>query len=160
MKIRHTVYVETSTLSVLVARRSRNAEEAARQTLTRAWWKRRSDMAVFPSRVVRDEARLGDPKEAKKRLAIALLLTDLVVTQEAEELGVELINRGALPPKAATDALHLAVAAVHRMEFLVSWNCRHLVNTHVLNQAFRIFEPLGYNVPGVCTPDAFFGGAT
>ena len=158
MKLKPTVYVETSALSVLVARRSRNAEEAARQLLTRAWWKRRSEMALFTSRVVRDEARIGDPKEARKRLAIARTLTDLLVTPEAEDLAIELIKRCAMPPKATTDAFHLAVAAVHHMEFLVSWNCRHLVNTHILNQAFRIFERAGYNVPQVCTPDVFVGG--
>jgi hypothetical protein len=159
MKLKPTVYVETSTLSVLVARRSKNAEDAARQLLTRAWWKRRSEMALFTSRIVRDEVRMGDPKEAKKRLAIASMLTDLFVTPEAEDLAIELIKRGAMPPKANVDAFHLSVAAVHHMEFLVSWNCRHLVNTHILNQAFRIFEQAGYNVPQVCTPDAFFRGA-
>jgi predicted nucleic acid-binding protein len=160
MKLRPTVNVETRVLSVLVARRSKNPAEAARQTLTRFWWRRRAEMVLFTSRVVRDEVRIGDPKEAKKRLAIAQMLADLPVTREAEELGIELIKRGALPPKATADAFHLAVAAVHCMEFLVSWNCRHLVNTHILNQAFRIFEPAGYNVPRVCTPDAFFGVST
>ena len=155
MSGRRTVYVETSVVSVLVARRSKRAVEAARQTLTRAWWKRRNEMVLFTSRAVRDEIVIGDTREAEKRLAVARLFRDLPVTAEAEDLAQQLLRRGALPPKATTDALHLAIAAVHGMEFLVSWNCRHLVNTHVLKQAFRVFEPAGYNVPDVRTPESF-----
>jgi len=157
MKLRPTVYVETSVISVLVARRSRDPVEAARQTLTRAWWRRRTDIALFTSRVVRDECRLGDPKEAKKRLVLAGTMGDLAISLEAQELATQLLKRGALPAKADVDALHLALAAVHRMEYLVSWNCRHIVNTHILNQAFRVFEPAGYNVPNVFTPDVMLG---
>ncbi len=112
---------------------------------------------LFTSRVVRDECRLGDPRESKKRLAIAGTMGDLVVAIAAQELAKQLVQRGALPARADADALHLALAAVHRMEYLVSWNCRHIVNTHVLNQAFRIFELAGYNVPFVSTPDVFLG---
>jgi hypothetical protein len=155
MKERRKVYVETSALSVLVARRSLNAVELARQTLTRAWWKRRREMILFTSRAVRDEIATGDLREAKKRLAVAGLFIDLPVTAEAEDLAKQLLLRGALPAKAATDAIHLAVAAVHRMDFLVSWNCRHLVNTNTIRQAFRVFEPAGYNVPDLKTPESF-----
>jgi hypothetical protein len=153
MKAMPTVYLETSALSVLVARRSLSEVESARQVLTRAWWKRRGEMAIFTSRIVRDESATGDAREVKKRLAIAQTLADLPVGSDSEDLAAILMRRGALPAKAATDALHLAIATVHQMEYLVSWNCRHLVNTHILNQVFRVVEDEGYNVPRVLTPE-------
>jgi len=115
-------------------------------------------MALYTSRVVRDESRKGDPREVKKRLAVAATFSDLAVTPEAEDLATRLIDRGVLPAKANLDAYRLAIAAMYRMEYLVSWNCRHIVNTDVLTQAFRILGPAGYNLPRVCTPDVFMRG--
>ncbi len=105
-------------------------------------------------RIVRDESATGDAREIKKRLAVARTLTDLAVTLKAEELAAILMRRGALPAKAATDALHLAIATIHKMDYLVSWNCRHLVNTHILNQVFRVLKTEGYNMPQVQTPES------
>jgi hypothetical protein len=152
VKLRPTVLVETTVLSYLVARRSRDPVFAARQVLTRTWWKKRHDFVLFTSSTVREEAAVGDPREAKKRLAIVSTMGLLDLTPEAEELAAKLIKRGALPEKALPDALHLAIAAVTRMEYLASWNYRHLVNGHIQQQVFRIIMECGYNMPDIRTP--------
>lgn len=152
MKLRPTVLVETTVLSYLVSRRSRNPVYAAQQVLTREWWKRRQEFALFTSTTVREESQLGDPREVKKRLAIARTMDLLPLTTEAEELAAILIRRGALPRKAQTDALHLAIAAVSRMEYMASWNYWHLVNGHIQQQVYRVISGLGYNMPDIRTP--------
>jgi len=153
MKPRPTVFVETTVLSYLVSRKAREQIYAARQTLTRAWWKQRHEFALFTSTTVRAECELGDPREVTKRLAVAGTMGLLQLTAEAEDLGEALVKLGALPEKAQTDALHLAVAAVGRMEFVASWNYRHLINRHIQQQVFRIMQHRGYNMPEVRTPE-------
>lgn len=154
MKPRPTVLVETTVLSYLVARRSRNPVYAARQTLTREWWKQRGYFALFTSATVLEECRIGDPREAKKRLAIAGTMGLLPLTEEAEDLAAKLVKRGAFPVKALTDALHLATATVARIDFVASWNHKHLANDHVQAQVRKIVAEMRYTMPRVRTPDS------
>ena len=129
-----TVYVETTIVSYLVGWLSRNdLQVAANQELTRRWWAdRRYDFELFASTVVVDEASDGDPGLAAERLRFLKDVTLLRVPDHAHTLKLELLRRTHIPAKAENDALHIAVAAVHGMEFLVTWNCKHIANAVVL----------------------------
>ncbi len=148
------VYIETSLVSYLVARRSRDIIVAARQQLTNDWWENeRSKYELFVSEVVLQEARLGDPDEIVKRMTALKNVPLIPVTNEAGLLAEELLRRGALPVKAERDALHIAVATVHRIDYLLSWNCKHIANAHVRKMADRIFRAAGYEPSVICTPE-------
>jgi hypothetical protein len=148
------VYLETTIFSYLVGWLNRHdLYVAANQEFTRDWWtKRREDFEVFASAVVVKESRDGDPELAAARLAFLQDVRLLQVTPEADDLQAELLSRAALPRKAALDALHIAVAAVHGMDYLLSWNCRHIANAVTLPKVYDICRRAGYEPPFVCTP--------
>lgn len=111
------VYLETTFISYLVARPSGDLLVAAHQKTTRDWWdNRRNEFTCYMSQTVIDEASAGDPSEAQKRLAVLATLTPLDVTPEVGVLGQAILASGALPPSAARDAVHMAVAAVHGVD--------------------------------------------
>jgi hypothetical protein len=148
------VYLDTNLVSYLVARRSRDLIMATRQQLTLDWWENeRSKYELFISEMVLREARLGDPGEVVKRLAALDGLPQLDLTDEVAELANQLLSKGILPPKAARDAVHIAVATVHCMDFLLTWNFKHIANAHVRKMADRLFRQAGYELPVICTPE-------
>ncbi|MBI1763200.1 MAG: type II toxin-antitoxin system VapC family toxin [Acidobacteria bacterium] len=148
------VYIETSMVSYLVARRSRDLIVAARQQLANDWWdNEREKYDLFISEVVLQEARLGDPGEIAKRMQALAGLSLLKVTNEAHALADELLKRGALPVKAQRDALHIAVATANGIDYLLSWNCKHIANAHVRRMVERIFRATGYEPSVICTPE-------
>ena len=156
--MKKSVYLETTIVSYLVARPSRDVIRAARQTITRQWWDdRREDFDLVVSQVVFNEARKGDQRAAELRQQIIEGLTRLDISDEAVELAATLVEKGAMPPKAADDALHLAIAAVHGVDFLLTWNCRHLANAESMCAMARVLTAEGYRVPVVCTPDELMG---
>ena len=125
------IYLETSFISYLVARRSRDLIVAARQQLTNDWWdNERQKYELFASEVVLEEVQLGDATEIAKRLQVLSDLSILTTTDVAGQLASNLLVKGVLPAKAARDALHIAVATVHGMDFLLTWNCKHIANPH------------------------------
>jgi hypothetical protein len=124
------VYLETTIISYLVGWLSRHdLYVAANQEFTREWWtKRRHQFDLFASAVVVKEAREGDADLASARLEFLTHVSLLEVTAEAESLKSELLRGAALPANAELDALHIAVATVHGLDYLLSWNCRHIAN--------------------------------
>ena len=149
-----TVYLETTIMSYLAALPSRDLIKAARQEVTWEWWnKRRGGYRVYASQVVAREAREGDPDAARRRLELLSGLPLLDVTDEAINLATALISQGLLPDAAADDALHLGVAAVHGMDYLLTWNCTHLANAAFRDSISFWFAEKGYDPPSVCTPD-------
>lgn len=124
------VYLETTIISYLVGWLNRHdLYVAANQEFTRDWWlKRRHDFDLFASAIVVKEARDGEPELASARLAYLKDVTLLEVTEEANQLKGDLLRGAALPAKAELDALHIAVATVHGLDYLLSWNCRHIAN--------------------------------
>ena len=82
----------------------------------------------------------------------------LDATSEALDLARALVERGAIPPRKAADAAHIAVATIHHMQFLLTWNCTHLANAEILAQVQAICAQLGYSPSIVCTPEALLGG--
>ena len=148
------VYLETTIISYLVGWLNRHdLYVAANQEFTRDWWsKRRHGFELFASAVVVREAREGEPELASARLAFLKDVTLLEVTEEADRLKVALLQGAALPAKAELDALHIAVATAHGLDYLLSWNCRHIANAFTLPRVYDICRRAGYDPPFVCTP--------
>ena len=156
--IRGTVYIETSIVSYRTARPSRDLLVAAHQQLTVAWWdQQRSHYELFTSQVVLAEARAGDPDAAQRRVAVLEHLPLLDVTDAAITLAAALVSGQALPAQAAQDALHVAVACVHGIEYLLTWNCAHLANARLRSRIEQICREAGYVPPIICTPEELEG---
>ena len=146
-------------MSYLVGRLNRNdIQVAAHQEITRRWWaERRSDFALFASVTVIDEAADGDEHLAAQRLRFLEEATLLAVSERAHELRAELLRHTQIPPTATTDALHIAIAAVHGVEYLLTWNCKHIANAVTLPRVYEVCRSFGYEPPLVCTPYELFG---
>lgn len=148
------VYVETSVVSYLTARPSRDVVIAARQVTTREWWEaapRRFELVI--SELVREEASAGDADAAHARLAAIASLPLLRTPTSVTKLAQRLVSAGALPERAAQDAMHVATAAVHRAPFLVTWNLRHIANAVLRPQIEAVCRQSGNEPPTLCTPD-------
>jgi hypothetical protein len=159
--MRPTVYVETSIISYLAAHPSRDLVTAARQQITHTWWReRRPDFMVFASQVVLDEAAAGDPHAAGRRMQLLEGMPLLDLTPEVADLAAALIMRLPLPQRAGADAAHIAVAARHGVNFLLTWNCAHIANAELRPRIERICREQGYSVPVLCTPDELMGEAS
>ena len=146
------VYVETTIVSYLTAWPSREIVRAAQQEVTRDWWSVRDVFDLYASQIVIDEAAAGDPEAAARRLKALQGLQVLGVTPQADALSRDLVRQAALPTKAAIDALHIAVAAVHGMDYLLSWNCTHIANAAMRGKIETVCRAAGCEPPIICTP--------
>jgi predicted nucleic acid-binding protein len=152
------VYLETSFISYLVARPSRNVIVAGHQQTTQDWWaNRRREFDCVISQVVIDEASAGDAAEAQKRLDIIAGLPELEITADAEALAEAIMASGILPSHVARDAAHVAVAAVHDIAYLLTWNCKHLANAQISRRIAVECAKAGYRMPIICTPEELMG---
>lgn len=154
------VYIETSYFSYLVSQPSRDLIVASHQQITQQWRKsRRSEFECVISEIVLEEAAQGDPAEvAKRRYALADMPL-LEFTGQAEELLSKIMASGALPSKAVRDAAHIAVAAVHSVDYLLTWNCKHLANAQIIRMINRVCADSGFRPPVICTPEELLGEA-
>jgi predicted nucleic acid-binding protein len=149
-----TLYIETTIISYLTARPSKDLVQRAHQRLTRAWWRtRRSDFELYVSPLVLQEAAAGDPTRARRRLAFLRNLPVLGPTPDAIDLSRTLIQRGAIPKKAEVDALHIAIAAVNGIEYLLTWNCSHIANARMRSKIETVCRVENYEPPVLCTPE-------
>ena len=157
--MRKRVYVETSIISYLTGMPSRNLLAAAWQSLTVEWWKKRRKLfEVFVSELVIEEAGRGYSEAAERRLKAIEGIPLLKLTDSAVELSKKLISEGALPTKATDDALHIALSAVHNIDYLLTWNCRHIDNAETKPLVRSVIITNGYNYPEICTPQELIGG--
>lgn len=148
------VYIETTVVSYLTARPSRDLIVAGHQQITHDWWDTRCrDYEFCVSQLVFQEAGNGDPQAAQERLAVLATMTLLEITEEAISLAEELVLAGALPAKAENDAVHIAVAAVHRVPYLLTWNCRHMANAVMRIQIEGVCASRAFKAPIICTPE-------
>lgn len=148
------VYIETTFVSYLAARPSRDLIVAAHQQITHDWWDRyRSEYELCISQLVLEEAGAGDPESAQERLAILGLMKKLDIKEESVTLAEELVRAGALPAKAENDALHIAIAALHDVPYLLTWNCRHMANATMRTQIESVCSDKGRKAPIICTPE-------
>jgi hypothetical protein len=148
-----TVYLETTVIGYLAMRVSSILRVAGNQQTTRDWWdNHRVDFDLFVSRFVVDECSQGDPVAARERLAYLEGVRFLQVPVEADSLAESLLAGVPLPEKAATDALHISAAAVNGIEYLLTWNCRHIANPSLRPRIERLCREMGFEPPVICTP--------
>ena len=137
---------------------SRDLITAAHQEISHDWWDNsRVAFDLFISQLVVQEAGAGDELMAKKRLSLIEQIPLLELTQEAFALADALLHQGPLPEKAAGDALHIAVATVHGMDYLLTWNCEHIANAQMRLRVTAICAKHGYEPPIFCTPEELSG---
>ncbi len=149
-----TVYIETSIVSYLRQRPSGQVVMAARQLLTHQWWNvERDKYELVISQYVIDEASAGNPSLAADRLRDLDGIPLLPLDPEIAWIADELMDRAILPPKARTDALHIAAVAHHRIQFLLTWNCRHIANAKILSRIHDVLIDLSIPIPVICTPE-------
>jgi len=147
------LYLETTIPSYLVSRHSQDLRLAADQQSTQEWWQqRRHEYELFISEAVLDEAGAGDAALASMRLAALEGLPRLRITQEVDTLVARLLADQIIPATAAPDAVHLAVAAAHGMDFLLTWNCKHIHNPRLERRIEAACRACGFMCPVICTP--------
>jgi len=152
------LYLETSVVSYLTARPASDIVTAAHQLITNRWWSlRRARFELLISELVREEASRGDAGAAARRLAALDDIPLLAVTPAASELAGSIIRAHALPARAFPDALHIAIASVHSVEYLLTWNCSHIANAELLPHVTNLVEEAGFIMPFVCTPEELMG---
>lgn len=158
MKKKPTVYIETSIISYLAARPSPDLMTAACQQVTAGWWEGpRRSYNLATSALMVAESREGEPQMAKKRLDLLKGISVLKSTEDAKGLARALIAERALPQKAQADALHIAIATVHEMNYLLTWNCRHIDNPATKPLVRQVCAANGYVCPEICTPLEIMG---
>ena len=152
------VYLETTVVSYLTARPSRDVIVAGHQQATHEWWElRRPLFDLYVSQFVLDEAGAGDPGAADLRLGRLQGLPLLETTDSAVALVNDLLTAEILPRRAVIDAFHVALSTIHGMDILLTWNCRHLANAELLGSLAGFLRNQGYDPPIICTPDGLMG---
>jgi len=157
--VSETVYIETSILGYLTARPSRDIVVAANIEVTKEWWNiRRGDFQLYSSQAVVKETSQGDVVIASQRLEILANLSLLDLNQAVLDLAEQFLERSNLPAKADIDAVHIATATVHGMDYLLTWNCKHIANAQIQGKLTEISLDFGYELPILCTPYELLGG--
>jgi hypothetical protein len=129
---------------------------AANQQLTHDWWdEHREDFQLYISQFVVDQCSTGDAVAAQERLDVLAGIPQLAVTEDVENLAEELAKRVPLADKAEVDALHIAVATVHGVDYLLTWNCTHIANAALRPRIEAVCRSAGYEPPTICTPQEF-----
>lgn len=152
-----TVYIETSITGYLTARWRDAVIFRARQELTRRWWnERRSSYDLVTSQLTLDEAGAGDETAAAERIELLQGIPVLVSTDpRIDSIADDLLAAHLLPAKARSDAEHVAIAAVHAIDYLLTWNCKHIANAAILPKVYRLLADSGYWPPLIITPEEF-----
>ena len=152
------LYMETTIPSYLIAAPSRDLIVAAHQQITKHWWENhRDNFDNYVSQFVLDEARARDPALAKQRIKIISKFPKLELNDGAKLLAAALVNSKVIPAKAAIDAAHVAIATVHGMNFLMTWNCAHIANAIMSQSIQNVCNENGFNCPVICTPEELMG---
>jgi predicted nucleic acid-binding protein len=147
------VYLETSIISYLTSRPNRDLIIAANQQITQEWWQLRRDaFELFVSELVIQEASAGDKTAAAQRLQALEGIPELKLNEEIVVLAEKLVKDGSLPPNAVEDALHIAIATLNGIDYLLTWNFKHLANATMRYKIEGVCRLLGYEPPVICTP--------
>jgi hypothetical protein len=152
------VYLETTIPSYLTSRPSRDLRVAAHQQATHDWWNdQRLRFSLFVSPRVLAEAGSGDDAAAVRRLTQLEGIPVLAFTPEARLLVTRFLGVGLIPERCLEDAAHVAIATVHGMDYLLTWNCRHIVNAEIMKRLDAVAAAAGYALPVLCTPEQLMG---
>ncbi len=156
--MKESVYIETSILGYLTARPTKNLILAANIEITRDWWDSCSnDFTLYISQIVLDEVAQGDAEIAAKRLELIQNLALLELNQNIKNLAAQFLLKSNLPPKASDDASHIAAATVYGLDYLLTWNCKHIANAQIQKKLSQISTEFGYELPTICTPYELLG---
>lgn len=151
--MKKSIYIETSVVSYLTSRGSRDLVISARQEETRELWPRLlTEFESFVSALVLEEAKAGNPEAAKRRLDAIALLPFLQTSGSAEQLAGCLTREGAVPDNCPEDAMHIALAALNGIDVIVTWNFTHINNPFNRRHIRQIIEREGYVCPEICSP--------
>jgi len=151
--MRPKVYIETSIPSYLTARPSNDLRAMANQNTTIEWWEScRPKFEIYISEFVVAEASQGHPEAATRRLTAIEKIPELDVTEKVRQLGRALVADGPIPKGAEIDAYHISVAAVNGMDYLLTWNCKHIANAIMRPHVEAVCRDLGFEPPIICTP--------
>ena|SRR3990172_2080772 len=156
--MKESVYIETSVISYYTSKPSRDLVIAGRQEITREKWPK--ILGFFEphiSALVIQEAEQGNQNAARERLEAISSLPVLSISELTEELASILIKKEAIPPGVPEDALHIAVAAVNGMDYLLTWNFAHINNAQMKSKIISIIEEHGYQCPIICSPEELLG---
>ncbi len=161
MGMERKVYIETSVVGYYAGRASRDVVVAGHQQSTHDFWPLLSEgLLPYVSALVVKEAGKGDPELARKRLDAISAFSVLATTPEAERLAQDILDGCGIPAEYPEDALHVAVAAIGGMEFIVTWNFAHINNPFTKMMIRQAIENGGYECPEIVSPDAFLGDET
>jgi len=153
-----TIYVETSVISHATAWPSRDPAIAVLQDQAQRWFAIEAPKhELVTSQFVLDEAARGDQDAVERRLALLADIPVLIPDNRVEEIATEILARSLMPASAKLDALHVASAAGGGVEYLVTQNCRHIANAHVLPRVYELLEEFGLPRLLICTPAEFLG---
>ncbi len=148
------VYIESSVISYLVARPSRDVFITARQAITETWWReRRTDFDLYISALVLNEIGRGDAEAAAIRLKAVESIPLLATSAEAQNLAEDLVAHGAVPVNSEEDALHIGLAAAAGMDFLLTWIFKHINNAQTKAAITAVVESNGFVCPMLCSPE-------
>ena len=156
--MRRKLYIETTVVSYLVARPSKNKVVAGHQESTLTFWSRRAEFDGYVSDLVRREASRGNKEQAKARLEILSALGMLEADNEAKRLAAKLLKGLAIPSEYPDDALHIAIATVNGMDFIVTWNFKHINNPMMRSKIRTVVESAGFVAPEICSPEELAEG--
>ncbi|HPO14138.1 MAG TPA: type II toxin-antitoxin system VapC family toxin [Candidatus Hydrogenedentes bacterium] len=152
--MKQSVYLETTIISYLTARPAQDPIVLGRQILTKEWWQKRKDaFMIVLSDLVLQEIQAGDSEAARRRLKLASGIPSLPISNESVTLAELLVNKGPIPTEYPEDALHVALCAVHDIDFLLTWNCSHLANAVLRYDLESVVSNAGFNCPVICTPE-------
>lgn len=148
------VYIETSVISYLTSRPSRDVVIAGHQQVTQDWWgTRREGFHLVISELVVQEASAGDAEASAARLRALEGVEVLEISEDARVLASKLVDPGPVPKKAVEDALHIGVAVTNGVEYLLTWNYKHLANAAMRSSIEDICRANGYEPSVICTPE-------
>jgi len=151
---KESIYLETTVVSYYTSRPSRDIIALAHQEITRQWWPtaiRRYN--VYISEIVIEEASSGDPEVAKRRMEEIKDFPHLELNEKVESMAQIYVERLNIPEKSIRDAIHLAVACVHNIDYLITWNCKHLANGEIIKKLMKINDSFGIHTPIILTPE-------
>ena len=152
--MKNSVYLETTIISYLAAKPSRDIFVFGRQAITQNWWQlRRESFELVISDLVLQEMQAGDADAASRRMALASGIPALPVRRNALMLAEVLVAEGPIPAHYQEDALHVALCAVNSIDFLLTWNCTHLANAAIRYDLESCVDGMGYQCPIICTPE-------
>ena len=152
------IYIESTIPSYVVARPAHDLFQIARQQMTKEWWDLKSHKhELFTSQITLDEIGCGEQAMALRRLEVMADIPVLDLTPAAAALTRHVLGSGLLPAKAESDAAHIALATVHKMDILLTWNCRHIANAEIQARLRRLVQMQAYELPTVCTLNEMIG---